>query len=55
MAWTRLANSVKAMAADERLEAYLQELEKQTASNPHILQSAAVSWLVELDKGSIRR
>ncbi len=54
MAWMRLANTIKAMAADERLEAYLQELEKQTGSGPRILQSAAVSWLEEQQKGSYR-
>jgi hypothetical protein len=42
----RLANSVQAMAADERLEAYLHKLE-QSGVSPRILQSAAVSWLEE--------
>jgi len=45
-AWMRLANSVQAMAADERLEAYLHKLE-QSGVSPRILQSAAVSWLEE--------
>ncbi len=52
MAWMRLANSVKAMAADERLEAYLQALEQQSGGNLRILQSAVVSWLEELGKSS---
>ncbi len=54
VAWMRLANSIKAMAADERLESYLQTLERQTGSNSRILQSAAVSWLEELRKDSGR-
>ncbi|MCX8087706.1 MAG: protoglobin domain-containing protein [Meiothermus ruber] len=48
-AWVRLANSVQAMAAAERLEAYLQAME-QSGASPRILQSAAVSWLEEQSK-----
>lgn len=48
-AWVRLSNAVQAMAADERLEAFLQSVE-QSGASPRILQSAAVSWLEEQSK-----
>jgi hypothetical protein len=53
-AWMRLANTIKAISADERQGSYMKAFEEQTGSNLRILQSAAISWLEELEKDSKR-